>query len=140
MAVTFSSHNVHVQAKEAEQAGEIDQAIKLYQQAIKNQPLDDLAYNRLMVNYRKRKDYKKEEETINAAIASHLRSAKESQMTWLNSNKKTARTAKSLAKSLGFLDKKGTPKLETRQLATWRKRLTVVKKRLQQAGQRKRKS
>lgn len=132
MAVRYTSRNLHVRAKQAEQAGEPEEAVKLYNQALKNDPTDDLAYNRLMVYYRRKKDYKKELSIIQSAIASHLRHAQETGQQWLKKNKKTARTAKALVKSLGLIDKKGTPKLETRQIAAWRKRLTVVRKRLNQ--------
>ncbi len=132
MAVKYSSHNLHVQAKEAEQAGETEEAAKIYSQALKNDPMDDIAYNRLMVYYRRQKDYKMELKIIQAAIAAHLRHAQETGQQWLKKNKKTARTAKALVKSLGLVDRRGLPKLETHQLATWRKRMTVVRKRMKQ--------
>ena len=132
MAVKYSSRNLHVQAKEAEQAGEASAAAKIYSQALKNDPMDDIAYNRLMVYYRRQKDYKMELKIIQTAIAAHLRHAQETGQQWLKKNKKTARTAKALVKSLGLVDRKGLPKLETRQLATWRKRMTVVRKRMKQ--------
>lgn len=130
MAVKYTSQNLHVRAREAEQAGETDTAEKLYKQALKNDPLDDLAWNRLMVTYRRRKDYKQEQQIIKAAIAAHVQHAQDDQAAWLKRNRKTARTAKALVKSLGLLDRKGMPKLETRQLEAWRKRLTLVNKRI----------
>jgi len=132
MAVKYSSHNLHVRARQAEQAGEAEEAVSLYNQALKNDPMDDLAYNRLMVYYRKRKEYRKELKMIQVAIAAHVRHAQDTGNLWLKKNRKTARTAKALVKSLGLLDRKGIPKLETRQIAAWRKRMTVVRKRLKQ--------
>lgn len=132
MAVSYTSRNLHVRARQAEQAGEPEEAARLYTQALKNDPMDDLAYNRLMVYYRRKKDYKAELRIIQSAIASHIRHAQESGQQWLKKNKKTARMAKALVKSLGLVDRKGMPKLETRQLAAWRKRLAVVRKRLRQ--------
>lgn len=64
------------------------------------------------------------------AIAAYARHAQESQQAWLRRHKKTARLAKALVKSLGLTDRKGIPVIENRQLATWRKRLQVVRKRL----------
>lgn len=128
MALRYSSHNIHVQAKEAEQAGETDAAIKLYLQAIKSNPLDDLAYNRLMVQLRKRKEYKEEIKVIKTAISSHQDEAREQQQQWLKRNKKTARTATALVKSLGMVDRKGLPNVETRQLSAWKKRLALIQK------------
>jgi tetratricopeptide (TPR) repeat protein len=132
MAVRYSSRNLHVRAKQAEQGGNPDEAVKLYNQALKNNPADELAYNRLMVYYRRKKEYKKELAIIRSAIASQLRHAQESGLQWLKKNRKTARTAKALVKSLGLVDRKGMPKLETRQIAAWRKRLALVLKRLKQ--------
>ena len=136
MAIRYTSRNLHVQAKEAEQAGEADTAADLYRRALKADPLDDIAYNRLMVYYRRRKEYKKEQQLIQEAIASHLKQAHTAQTDWLKRNKKTARTAKALVKSLGLVDRKGIPKLETEILRKWRKRLAVVKKRLASAAKR----
>lgn len=130
MAPRYTSRNLHVQAREAEQAGEADTAADLYKQALKTDPLDDIAYNRLMVYHRRRKEYRKEKQLIEAAIAAHLKQAHTAQADWIRRNKKTARTAKALVKSLGLVDRKGAPKLETEILRKWRKRLTVVRKRL----------
>ncbi|AXY74121.1 tetratricopeptide repeat protein [Paraflavitalea soli] len=137
MAVRYSSHNLHVRAKEAEQAGEPAQAVKLYTQALKNDPMDDISYNRLMVHYRRQKDYQKELKIIQAAIAAHLHHAQQTGEQWLKKNKQTARTARALVKSLGLVDRKGMPKLETRQIETWQKRMGIVRKRIRQSAARK---
>lgn len=130
MATRYTSRNLHVRAKEAEKQGDTAEAVKYYYQALKNDPTDQLAYNRLMVYFRRRKEYRKELQVIQAAIASQQRHAMDAQQGWMRRNKKTARTAKALAKSLGLINQKGMPILETRQLATWRKRLNVVRQRL----------
>ena len=130
MATRHTSRNLHVRAKEAEKQGDTAEAVKYYYQALKNDPTDEIAYNRLMVYYRRRKEYKKELQVIQSAIASQQRHAQDFQQGWMRRNKKTARTAKALAKSLGLIDRKGMPVLETRQLDSWRKRLNVVRQRL----------
>ncbi|MBO9633099.1 MAG: hypothetical protein J7578_08265, partial [Chitinophagaceae bacterium] len=83
MALRYSSQNLHVQAHEAEQAGERDTAAKIYQRAIRVDPMDDHAYNRLMVYYRRKKEYRKELQIIQTAIGAHLKHAHEEQMDWL---------------------------------------------------------
>jgi hypothetical protein len=83
-----------------------------------------------MVYYRRQKEYRKEIQVINAAIAAHEQHAQDYQHVWLKRNKQTAQVAKALVKSLGLVDRKGKPVLENRQLRLWRKRLAVVKKRL----------
>jgi tetratricopeptide (TPR) repeat protein len=130
MPTRYNSRNLHARAKQAEQEGDMAEAVKYYYQALKKDPADAIAYNRLMVYYRRRKEYRKELQVIQAAIASQQRYALDYQQTWVRRNKKTARTAKALAKSLGLINQKGMPVLETQQLNTWKKRMNIVRKRM----------
>jgi len=134
MPARFTSRNLHARAKEAAQQGDAEEAVKYYYRALKNDPADAIAYNRLMVYYRRRKEYRKELQVIQAAIASQQRHALEYQQSWVRRNKKTARTAKALAKSLGLINQKGMPVVETLQLNTWRKRMNMVRKRLKNSN------
>lgn len=120
------------QATEEEGAGAA--AAKLYHQVVKQDPVEARAYNRLMVYYRRQKNYRKEQEVIRQAIAGYQRHAEESQQNWLRTHQRTARLAKALVKSLGLVNRKGLASWESRQVAAWRKRLQVVKKRLQRAA------
>ena len=52
-------------AKEAEQASDVEKAIKYYEKATRLEPLEPFAYNRLMIIYRKEKNYTAELNTIN---------------------------------------------------------------------------
>ena len=117
-------------ARQAEQSGELSEAADLYERITKQAPMEAVAYNRLMVYYRRQKNYKKELQVIRQAIAAYARHAQESHDAWLRRHKRAARLAKALVKSLGLTDRKGIPVIENRQLATWRKRLQVVRKRL----------
>jgi predicted Zn-dependent protease len=130
MQIRYSNSYLLAKAKQAEQAGQADEAAQLYTELIKNKPVEAFAYNRLMVYYRRKKEYKKEQQLIKTAIAAYVHQAQESQEAWLKKNKLTARTAKALVKSLGLVDKKGSPIVENSQLTAWRKRLEVVRKRL----------
>jgi tetratricopeptide (TPR) repeat protein len=117
-------------ARRSEEIGGLSEAAEIYERIIKQAPMEAVAHNRLMVLTRREKDYRKELRIIQQAIAAHTRHAQENQQAWLRSHKKTARLAKALVKSLGLTDRKGLPVVENRQLANWRKRLQVVKKRL----------
>jgi tetratricopeptide (TPR) repeat protein len=131
MVIKYSNKYLLAKARVAEQEGRPEEAERLYTEAIKNDPLEVTAYHRLMVYYRRQKDYKQEQAIIQAAIAAHQRHAQERHQTWLQQNKQTARTARALVKSLGLVDKKGIPKVENLQLEAWRKRLQLVRKRLE---------
>lgn len=117
-------------ARRAEQLGDIPEAAEIYERIAKQAPMETIVHNRLMVFHRREKNYRKELQVIQRAIAAYARHAQESQEAWLRRHKKTARLGKALVKSLGLTDRKGVPVLENRQVANWRKRLQVVKKRL----------
>lgn len=111
--------------------GRIADAIKNYIAAIKADPLLARAYNRLMILYRKQKEYKKEMAIIKQAIGAYEKEIKEDQQAWKKANSKSARLNLNLAKAMGLLDDKGLPVYEYPQVMTWRKRMETVRKKLQ---------
>ncbi len=56
------------EARVAEQDGELNKAVKLYEQNIKEDYADEFAFERLMIIYRKLKKYEDELRVINRAI------------------------------------------------------------------------
>ena len=56
------------EARQAEQAGHVQKAVKLYEQNIKEDYADEYAFERLMIIYRKQKEYKDELRVINRGI------------------------------------------------------------------------
>lgn len=130
MAARYSLPELHRLAKQAEQDSDVKQAIDYYQRSLKLDPMDDVAYHRLMVLYRREKEYRKELTVIDAAIKAHLDDSQRSRREWLNQNKKQARLAKQLMTSLGLLDQKGKETLESSQVSTWKKRREVVTSRI----------
>jgi tetratricopeptide (TPR) repeat protein len=56
------------QAKTAEKQGDVKDAISLYENAIKQKPVVECPYTRLMIIYRKNKSYNDEMRVINKAI------------------------------------------------------------------------
>lgn len=117
-------------AHQQEAADDLPAAIKLYEEAIQNDPLTIAAYNRLMVIYRKQKEYKKELAVINQAIKALQANEDQVRKDWLKQNRKAAKLSQALAKSLGVMDAKGKMTQEDPVVTAWKKRKAVTTKRL----------
>ena len=98
-----------------------------YQQQLKEDPLNQKAYNRLMILYRKLKEYKKELHTINSAIRSFEAFNK-------SHKKKAGKTIQTISnklnRSLGLVDHKGKAVYDAEPVAGWKKRKEVVVKKI----------
>ena len=118
--------------KEAREAESEDPAIsiKLYQRAIKQEPHIELAYNRLMIVYRKKKMYKEEFELINKGIMEFEKFFEERSKKIVGKNAKAVQLSNALAKSLGLKDKKGKDQVLKEPIASWMKRKAMVEKKL----------
>jgi len=126
MAKVVSLKKTIEEAQEAEEKKDVALAIKDYEEAIAKDPLSEKAYDRLMILYRKEKDYKSELKLINAGIKafeSFYRSRK-------SGSKKIAEISKKLNKSFGFTDKKGNALYDPEPIARWKKRKVTVEKRV----------
>ncbi len=97
-----------------------------YEEAIKNNPLAEKAYDRLMIIYRKEKDYKNELKLINSGIKffEDFYKSKKSR------SKKIADISNKLNRSFGFIDKKGNSLNDPEPIARWKKRKIAVEKRI----------
>lgn len=118
------------EARSQELEGKTNEAIKSYSLVISKDPLEAKAYNRLMILYRKLKEYKKELAIIKQAIGAYEKDIKDDQLTWKKANTKSAKLSLSLAKSMGLLNDKGLPVYEEPQIMTWRKRMETVQKKI----------
>lgn len=126
MAKVLSLKKTFEEANEAEEKEDISIAIKDYEEAIKVNPLAEKAYNRLMILYRREKDYKNELRIINTGIKAFedfYRSRK-------SGSKKIAEISKKLNRSFGFTDKKGNMLYDPKPIAQWKKRKAVVQKKI----------
>ena len=115
-------------AKDLEQQGELEKAAAAFEKVIKENPTNELAYDRLTIIYRKQKEFKKELAVIKKGITAFeqlYRSA-----TKLTVTKKIAAISRSLLKSMGLVDKKGRSLYEKEPLGRWNKRKLMVEKRL----------
>jgi tetratricopeptide (TPR) repeat protein len=117
-------------AKEHEREGEFAEATVAYEKLVKKKPLNEAAYNRLMMLYRQLKEYEKELRIIKQAIAAFEDFYKRSQKT---PGKKIATLSTALAKSTGLMDKKGKNVYEPGPLGRWRKRKEVVENKVRKS-------
>ena len=115
------------QAKAAEEEGMVD-AARLYEQAIKQKPLLELPYTRLMVIYRKNKDYDRELKVINKAIeifTDHYDKRKEA----FNNSARVKSLSKAIIKTLGGT-KAANEKFYPEPIPKWLTRKKVVEKKM----------
>ena len=115
------------QAKAAEAANDPTTAITLYQQALQMDTLQEYPYDRLMILYRKQKDYKNELRIIRSGIKAFQNFYKTQTHT---GSRKVAEISKKLSRSFGLIDKKGNAVYEPKPIPGWKKRIEVVEKRL----------
>lgn len=87
------------QAKTAEEEGDPDEAIQLYEKAIKQKPLLEQPYSRLMILYRKNKQYKDELRVINKALGLFMDHYDERRKSF-KGNTAIARLSKAILKSV----------------------------------------
>lgn len=102
-------------------------AIKAAQLIIKSHPSNDKAYNRLMILYRKQRNYREELKTINKAIKTFEEIFNKKQTVHSSQVKSISL---SLAKALGLADKKGNSIYQKGELTKWKKRKLLVQKKL----------
>ncbi len=115
-------------ARQFEQEGEWEKAIRIYQRLLKTQPLNEKLYDRLMIIYRKTKNYQKEKEIITTAIRVYEKFYKENERTAVT--KKVAVISKALLRSLQMTDEKGRPSPQRETVKRWTKRKQWVQNRL----------
>lgn len=129
-AIKKSKNELLREARSLELEGKTNDAIKGYGLVVSKDPLNAVAYNRLMILYRKLKDYRKELAIIKKAIGAYKKDIKRDQLTWKKTHNESARLSLSLAKSMGLLNDKGLPIYEEPHILTWRKRLDTVQKKI----------
>lgn len=115
-----------IQEAAAEEKEDVATAIKEYEEAIKKNALAEKAYDRLMIVYRKEKNYKKELRTINAGIKAFESFYKSKK----SCSKKIADISNKLNRSFGFTDRKGNTLYDPEPIARWKKRKDVVEKKI----------
>lgn len=106
------------QAISFEKNGDFKQAVTAYEKVIHYHPLNSRAYERLMIIYRKLKEYKKELKIINAAIKIFEEAFNKKQQVY---NKKVTAISKVLLKATGLADNKGNSIYQLGELTKWKR-------------------
>jgi tetratricopeptide (TPR) repeat protein len=135
----ISVHELMKIGREQEGKSENTAATDSYKQVLKKDALNAGAYHRLMVLYRKQKDYKKELAVIQKAIQMYEKDIKQDQQAWRKKNQQSADLSQDLAKALGLVNEDGLPVYEEPHISTWRKRLETVQKKLEASSLKRKK-
>ena len=115
-------------AKELERSGELEKAAIAFKKVIKKTPLNQYAYDRLMIIYRKNKEYKKEEAIIVAGIGAFEQFYKKNSK--LTITPKIAALSRAILKASGLADRTGELLNNREPLRRWHKRKQVIEKKL----------
>jgi tetratricopeptide (TPR) repeat protein len=116
------------EAKTAEDSGQLETAAELYEKALQQDELNEYAYNRLMIIYRKQKDVKKELQIIDTAIAAY----EKFYVSKKHTTKNITAISNKLNRSFGLTDKKGNTLYTPEPIATWLKRKELIERKKQQ--------
>jgi tetratricopeptide (TPR) repeat protein len=111
-----------------------DAAVKIYTGILRKKPLNESAYSRLMIVYRKMKDYLKEASIIETAIKAFEDTGHDSKK---GGASKIEKLSMSLGKLTGLIDKKGKSLYDPEPIATWRRRAIQVDKLLKKKKKKK---
>jgi tetratricopeptide (TPR) repeat protein len=118
------------QAHLLEEEGKLQEAVDSYLEIHEQSPEDEQVVMRLLINYRKLKQYRKELQLINEILKVREEAAMKERKQWISKHKKMARNSLLLAKSLGLMDRKGVPVYQDPFIQMMHKRKTVVAKKL----------
>jgi len=122
-----------ISGKQAESSGQPALAIKLYEKEIARGYNDLLPYERLLVLYRKQKNYREELHVLNRGIDRLQQQLTEHQKELFfkkPQRNKLLRQSKALAQKLGLLNKKGDHILLPQPLEKWLNRKKIVQKKI----------
>jgi uncharacterized protein YciI len=89
------------EGRRLEKEGNPEQAAAAYQGVVDQDPVHVEAVGRLLILYRRLKDYKKELAVIEAALAAHAQRDKVLQAKWLSQHPQAAKAGKDILRSLG---------------------------------------
>ena len=116
------------EANRSEAAGDLKKAESFYRKLIKADPHNELAYNRLMIIYRKQKELNEELATIKDAIRAF--EDMYAAATKIPESKKVSTLSKAFLKATGLANNKGKLLYLPAPLAKWNRRKTLLEKKL----------
>jgi hypothetical protein len=123
----------NISAKEAESKDDIKTAIRLYEENIRLGYPDPFAYDRLMILYRKLKDYKNEMRVINRAVkvfTEDYNRHRKSMISDAKSKKKVMELSSAIMKKSGLTDRKGNETFVPEPVGRWIKRKELLQKKI----------
>ncbi len=107
--------------------------ITIYQQQARAGAIDPFPYDRLMIYYRKQKEYKKELQLINRALkvfGDHFKKQTAAVLQTARSQAAIKRLSEKISRSSGLIDKQGKPNYIPEPLLRWTKRKQMVEAKL----------
>jgi hypothetical protein len=114
-------------AKYLERTEQPDKAAKLYEKLIKGHRFNEHNYNRLLMIYRKKKDFKNELRILDTGI----KAFQEFYMPFATGKDRTViNLSKKLNVLIGLTDRKGKSLADREPIAKWKKRKEIVLKKL----------
>lgn len=113
------------EAKQLENAGQAEDAARIYESIMAKDPANAEAVARLLIIYRKQKDYRRELAVINGALAAHEKQSNEVQQKWLKEHPKAARLGRSMLKQFG-----GQSSGDDRPINALKKRKEIVSRKI----------
>ena len=120
-------------AHEAELAGDLERAAALYEENISLHIADQHSFDRLMIIYRKQKEYTKELQVIKKGIALFQEENKRPLKESVSARKDKAqlvRLSNAFMKGTGLVDKKGKESFFPEPVNKWIKRQAIVQKKI----------
>jgi tetratricopeptide (TPR) repeat protein len=129
MPVTKHYTELIEEARNVEAEGELEKAASIYEQAIRQHPMDEFPYNRLMIIYRKFRQPKNEFRVINKAL-DVFTDYYDKKLKPYTSNTKVGQLSKALLKSVTGSAKKTSYTSYPEPIPRWTLRKKVVEKKL----------
>lgn len=130
MPVTKHYTELIEEARNVEADGELEKAASIYEQAIRQHPMDEFPYNRLMIIYRKFKQPKNELSVINKALEVYT-AFYDKKLKPYTSNTKVGQLSKALLKSVTGSAKKTSYTSYPEPIPRWTLRKKAVEKKLE---------
>ena len=115
---------------------QLTEDIAFYEEQAKAGAIDPFYYDRLMIYYRKHKEYKKELNLINKALkifADHFKKQTDDILAVAKSSAAIKRLSAKINKSAGLVDKKGNPHYMPEPILRWLKRKKTVQQKIKKS-------
>ena len=127
--MTLARADLLVRGRQLEIGGETEKAAALYQTIFEKHPDDTAVMKRLLILYRRLKEYRKEMRVIDVALAARRQVIVARQKEWALEHPKAAKTGRALLRAVERW-RKGQPGDESPEIAALTKRKQLLTKRI----------